>query len=145
MQKIIIAVQDDIDGSENAQTVSFSYNGVDYEIDLSPSNAEKFNTVITPYILAGRKIGKPSRTQRTVRHRLQARQIRERAIQQFPGQVKSRGRIPESIRRQVTGELELRSVPDETDVRIWALDTGRTVNLFGRVPKALMDEYIACH
>ena len=32
-QRVQVVLTDDIDGGEGAETVSFSYNGVDYELD----------------------------------------------------------------------------------------------------------------
>jgi hypothetical protein len=41
---------DDIDGSEVAETITYTINGQDYEIDLSEDNAEKFHDTLEPYI-----------------------------------------------------------------------------------------------
>ena len=35
-------ITDDMDGSPNPETISYSFDGQDYEIDLSPENREKF-------------------------------------------------------------------------------------------------------
>jgi len=40
-QKTLILLQDDLDGSEAAETVSFGLDGKSYEIDLSEKNAQK--------------------------------------------------------------------------------------------------------
>lgn len=47
---------DDIDGSPAASTVNFSFNGVNYEVDLSKSNMKAFEKAIALYIGHARKI-----------------------------------------------------------------------------------------
>lgn len=55
---------DDIDGSREAETVSFSYNHVQYEIDLSIKNKKMLETVLAPYIDKARRSGMASRPTR---------------------------------------------------------------------------------
>lgn len=57
-KKVITTVLDDIDGSEGAETVTFSLGGVSYEIDLGAKNVEKLEAALEPYISAGRKVGR---------------------------------------------------------------------------------------
>lgn len=54
--KTIVSVLDDIDGSENAETVTFSYGGSAYEIDLSDKNKKALEKALAPYIEKGRTI-----------------------------------------------------------------------------------------
>lgn len=53
---------DDLDGSvvdeSDVDTISFSYRGTDYEIDLKSSNASKFDASMKKYIDPARKVGK---------------------------------------------------------------------------------------
>ena len=37
-KNVSVIVTDDLDGSENAETVSFGFDGVTYEIDLAKKN-----------------------------------------------------------------------------------------------------------
>lgn len=53
----MISRVDDIDGSANAESVSFAFEGVTYEIDLSPENARKLGDTLAPYIKHGRRVG----------------------------------------------------------------------------------------
>lgn len=55
-RKVIETITDDIDGSEGAETISFSLDGVSYEIDLAERNATKLYDALKPYREAGRKI-----------------------------------------------------------------------------------------
>lgn len=57
-RKVITTVTDDLDGSDGADTVTFSIDGVAYEIDLSESNARKLHAALQPYVDAGRRIGR---------------------------------------------------------------------------------------
>jgi hypothetical protein len=56
-QRVQVVLTDDIDGSEGAETVSFSYNGVDFELDLSSKNAKKFHDNMQFYADHGRRVG----------------------------------------------------------------------------------------
>lgn len=50
-------VKDDIDGTYGAESVSFAYDGVQYEIDLSPENKKFFDNLMAPYVDVARKAG----------------------------------------------------------------------------------------
>jgi nucleoid-associated protein Lsr2 len=57
VSKVITRLEDDLDGSEAAETVKFSIDGSDYEIDLSKANADKFRNSFGDYISHSRKVG----------------------------------------------------------------------------------------
>lgn len=57
MRQIVETISDDLDGAGNASAVSFSYNGVDYSIDLSNKNRTAFDKVMKPYLEAATKVG----------------------------------------------------------------------------------------
>jgi nucleoid-associated protein Lsr2 len=56
-QKIHIVLEDDLDGSEATQTVSFGLDGTSYEIDLNDKNAGKLRDALAQYVGHGRKVG----------------------------------------------------------------------------------------
>jgi hypothetical protein len=56
-QRVNVVLVDDIDGSEAAETVTFGLDGVQYEIDLSTENADKFRDVLAPYVGHARRSG----------------------------------------------------------------------------------------
>jgi hypothetical protein len=60
----IVTVTDDLDGSKADRTVSFGFDGVTYEIDLSKKNATALEKVLAPYVAAARKAA-PTRGRRT--------------------------------------------------------------------------------
>src|SRR4051794_5493659 len=55
---------DDLDGSEGAETITYTINGQDYEIDLSEDNAEKFHDTLEPYIQNSREVRRQAETAR---------------------------------------------------------------------------------
>ncbi len=57
MRQTVETISDDLDGSANASAVSFSYDGVEYSIDLSNKNKTAFDKVMKPYLEAGSKVG----------------------------------------------------------------------------------------
>ena len=54
MAKTVITT-DDLDGSSNAQEVTFSYQGRSYSIDLGKKNQAAFEKVLKPYVDAAQK------------------------------------------------------------------------------------------
>ncbi len=57
-QKVQVILVDDIDGGAADETVSFSLDGVSYEIDLSTANAAAFRDSLAQYVGTARKIGR---------------------------------------------------------------------------------------
>ncbi|NPC98594.1 Lsr2 family protein [Nocardioides sp. zg-DK7169] len=55
-QKIHVVLEDDLDGSEATETVSFGLDGTSYEIDLNDANAQALREVLAPYVGHGRKV-----------------------------------------------------------------------------------------
>jgi hypothetical protein len=55
--RTVVRLEDDLDGSKAAETVSFSLDGVAYEIDLSVKNSEKLRRALQRYTNAGRRVG----------------------------------------------------------------------------------------
>jgi hypothetical protein len=45
----IVTLTDDLDGTKAERTVSFSYDGAAYEIDLSKKNAAALDKLLAPY------------------------------------------------------------------------------------------------
>lgn len=79
-------------------TTTFGWNGSNYEIDLTATEAEKFNKVIAPYLNAGRKVtgGKSSKKTKTTSSGPSAAEVRLWAQGQGI-EVTNRGRVPQSV------------------------------------------------
>jgi hypothetical protein len=94
----VVTITDDIDGSEGAETVTFSFGGQNYEIDLSKKNLDAFKNGLQPFIDSGRRVGR-SGTVRTARGRTSRKDssaIRAWAAEQGLA-VSERGRIPAAV------------------------------------------------
>ncbi|MGO3884773.1 MAG: histone-like nucleoid-structuring protein Lsr2 [Mycetocola sp.] len=63
-QKTIVTLIDDISGehiTEGAgRTVSFAFEGVNYEIDLLNAHADELNAALAPYVAQARKVSRTS-------------------------------------------------------------------------------------
>ena len=55
-QKVQVILVDDIDGGEAQETVSFSLDGVSYELDLSKKNAAKLRDSFAQYVASARRV-----------------------------------------------------------------------------------------
>ena len=60
-QKVQVLLVDDLDGATADETVSFSLDGVSYEIDLSSKNAAKMRDAFAGYVGSARRVGGRSR------------------------------------------------------------------------------------
>jgi hypothetical protein len=58
-QQVLVQLVDDLDGtaSSDVSTVSFSLDGVTYEIDLSDANAERLRGSLSQYVDSARRVG----------------------------------------------------------------------------------------
>ena len=102
-QKVTVLLVDDIDGGSADETVSFSLDGVSYEIDLSTKNAKTFRDSLAQYVGTARRVGGRSSGGRAARGSRRARggdnrtaEIREWA-RKNGHKVNERGRIPATV------------------------------------------------
>ncbi|AKY03505.1 Lsr2-like briding protein [Streptomyces phage Danzina] len=56
MKETRIYLVDDLDGRNEARTVTFALDGQQYEIDLCEKNEERLRKALDKYVLAGRKV-----------------------------------------------------------------------------------------
>lgn len=101
-QKVHIVLEDDIDGGEATETLSFALDGTSYEIDLNDKNAARLRDALALYVANGRKVAS-GRGRRSAaksggaRGEHSAREIRDWA-RSHGHDVPDRGRIPASVR-----------------------------------------------
>jgi Lsr2 len=97
-QKVTVELEDDLDGGPADETVRFGFDGSDYEIDLSKTNAARFRSQLEPYLDHARKAGRGQRRRpgRTPSSRQHSGAVRAWAREQGIT-VSERGRIPASI------------------------------------------------
>jgi hypothetical protein len=98
-KETIIKITDDIDGSEDARTVKFGFDGDQYEIDLNESHYGELKDFLDRFIKAGTKTssGKTQRASspaKATREELQ--RIRAWAKEQGMT-VNDRGRISQAV------------------------------------------------
>ena len=97
-RNVNVIVTDDLDGSPDAQTVTFSFDGQSYEIDLGEKNRARLEKSLQPFIDAGRRtahrrIARAARGARPVTDRAA---VRAWAASQGM-QVSERGRISAEV------------------------------------------------
>lgn len=108
MEKVLVTLIDDLDGTEADETVSFSLDGADYAIDLSQPNAEALRQIFADYVQHGRRTAarpkrpaKPRTTKAPTppRNRAVSANIRKWAREQGI-ELAAVGRIPGDVRRR---------------------------------------------
>ena len=96
----ITQITDDLDGSKDAKSYSFSWQGTAYSIDLNNKNFKALDKLLQPYIEAATKVTRRSSGRRTATAaRKDAPSVREWAKRQGL-EVSGRGRIPKAIVEQ---------------------------------------------
>ncbi|MXG89806.1 histone-like nucleoid-structuring protein Lsr2 [Nocardioides flavescens] len=104
-QKVHIVLEDDLDGSEATETVSFGLDGTNYEIDLNDENATALREALATYVGHARKVSGARRGGGGARRTPSAsssdgpsaKEIREWA-RENGHEVPERGRIPADVR-----------------------------------------------
>lgn len=97
-QRVQVILEDDLDGGEAVETVRFSLDGVDYEIDLNEQNAKRLRDDLAPWTGHARRAGRGQSRGRAARSsRADAGDIRAWA-QEAGMKVSARGRVPAEVR-----------------------------------------------
>ena len=102
-QRTQIVLIDDLDGTEikdgEAQSITFSWSGVDYSIDLGKANADKFEKAIGPYLEKAQRVG--GRKSRSSRPSTSGGQVDTKAVRAWAAsngiQLSNRGRVPADV------------------------------------------------
>ena len=102
-QKVQIILEDDLDGGEADETVSFALDGTSYEIDLNEANATKMREALAPYVGHARKVTGSRGARRSAAKSSAGgsgpspKEVREWA-RENGHEVPDRGRIPAEVR-----------------------------------------------
>jgi len=115
-QKVQVLLVDDIDGGEASETLTFSLDGVNYEIDLSDEHASALREAFAPWVGHARRVSGRASTGR-------------RAATPRPAAAK-----PSDGPERDTGE-----------VRTWARENGYTVSDRGRISAEILQAYDDAH
>lgn len=98
-QRVVTQYVSDLSGEElgaDGKTVKFSYLGVEYEIDLSPAEADEFGKALSTYLQAARRVGGRKQANGSRASRDDLANVRAWADEQGY-KVSSRGRIAQDI------------------------------------------------
>jgi Lsr2 len=100
VKETIVRLVDDIDGGAADETVTFTFDGVAYEIDLSRKNAKALKNAVAPFIGSARKAGGArtvaKKTPARAAAKLDLAAIREWAVTNGHA-ISNRGRIPAAV------------------------------------------------
>lgn len=100
-QQIQVVLEDDLDGGEATETVSFGLDGATYRIDLNERNAAALRDALAVYVGHGRKVDSGSRRARrsaaSADGSPSAREVREWARANGI-EVTERGRVSAEVR-----------------------------------------------
>ena len=89
----------DLSGDDGAKTFFFSVGGRAYEVDLTPDEITKFESLVAPYVTVARPVGKSREVESRTKLSLAgatSKQVREWAVAKGL-KVSDRGRIPAEI------------------------------------------------
>ncbi|WP_104045443.1 histone-like nucleoid-structuring protein Lsr2 [Arthrobacter sp. ZGTC412] len=99
-KKTVVLLEDDIDGSEANETISFALDGSEYEIDLNEGHANELREALARFTNAGRKVaggrGRPAPRTKSSHGGPDAKAVRLWAAENGV-QVNTRGRIQAEV------------------------------------------------
>ena len=115
-QKVQITLEDDLDGSEATETVTFSLDGETYEIDLNDAHAAELRDALAASEGAARRVGR--------------------------GGGSGASRRGAGRPSRAAGSADKQRVQD---IREWARTNGHKVSERGRLSAAVVEAYEAAH
>ena len=116
-QKVLVQFVDDLDGApgEDVSTVSFSLDGVSYEIDLREENASRMRDSLADFVGSARRVG---------------------------GRVKRGAAAPAASPARPT---DARSKEQTKAIREWAKKNGHELADRGRIPANVIEAFEEAH
>jgi hypothetical protein len=99
--KVLVILEDDVDGGEATETIEFALDGTSYAIDLSDANAKKLRGALDGYISKARKTGGRRSSGRKGGSEVDNKAVR-RWAESNGIQLSKRGRIPQDVVSQFT-------------------------------------------
>jgi hypothetical protein len=112
-RKVLVSLQDDLDGGEADETVEFSLDGIAYVIDLSEENAAELRDALAKYVEHARRVGG-----------------RRRAPQR-PGRATRAAATPAPVPDR----------EQNAAIRVWARKNGYQISDRGRIPVNVVSAY----
>jgi hypothetical protein len=128
-------LKDDLDGSAADRTVQFTWDGNNYELELSKKNVQALEKALKPYIDAARKVRGGGAQKRGGQRAAAQRSSSERSTS---GRASRRGRASSSA--SSNGNKR-----DLGAIREWAAQNGYNVSARGRISSSIVEAYEAAH
>jgi hypothetical protein len=97
--KVIVLLEDDVDGTKADETIEFGIDGTTYNIDLSDSNAEKLRGALDGYISKARKVSGKRSGGRKVSIGVDLKAVRAWAKSNGV-EISKRGRVSQNVLEQ---------------------------------------------
>jgi hypothetical protein len=97
--KVVVLLEDDVDGTRADETIEFGIDGTTYAIDLNDQNAKKLRSALDGYISKARKVSGRRSTSRKASSGLDLKAVRAWAASNGI-ELSSRGRVPSSVLEQ---------------------------------------------
>jgi hypothetical protein len=97
--KVVVLLEDDVDGTRADETIEFGIDGTTYAIDLNDQNAKKLRSALDGYISKARKVSGRRSTSRKASSGLDLKAVRAWAASNGV-ELSSRGRVPSSVLEQ---------------------------------------------
>ena len=97
--KVVVLLEDDLDGGKAEETIEFGIDGTTYAIDLSDQNAKKLRGALDGYISKARKVSGKRSTSRKASSGVDLKAVRAWAASNGI-ELSSRGRVPASVLEQ---------------------------------------------
>lgn len=94
--KVLVVLEDDLDGSKASETVTFAIDGTQYEIDLNDQNAQALRSALDGYVSKARKVGRRSGRKSTNSSNVDLKAVRAWAASNGV-ELSTRGRIPQAV------------------------------------------------
>ena len=123
-QKVQILLVDDIDQGEAAETISFSLDGVAYEIDLSAEHAGALRDAFAPWVGHARKVA---------------------GGRSGGGNRKAAAAPKQRAAGQSAPAAPAAAGPDTGAIRAWARENGYNPSDRGRISADIVKAYEAAH
>lgn len=103
-QRVVVELSSDLSGDAAQETVSFSLDGITYEIDLTTSEASDLRDSFASYVNNGRKVGRKTPAARAGRRASGGSDYDASAVRAWASskgiEVSERGRISKEVLAQ---------------------------------------------
>ena len=134
MRELQVVLKDDFDHSQLAdRTIPYTWDGINYEIDLSEDNAAEFDTFMQRYVAVSRKAKRRKKTKPST----------PSTPKMVPNAVNGNGSLTSSKRRHSKQEQAGKALRDR--IRAWANEVGIKQAGTGYLRAEVLDRWLLEH